>query len=65
VIEYFPDVEPDTGNELFWKLFDGNLEQQGGMLTFDLSRPGLGIAPNEEVARELLVDDGPWLRDGG
>jgi L-lyxonate dehydratase len=62
VIEYFPDVEPDTGNELFWKLFDGNLEQQGGMLTFDLSRPGLGVAPNEEVAGELLVEDGEWLR---
>lgn len=62
VIEYFPNVEPDTGNELFWKLFDGNLEQEEGALGFDVSRPGLGVSLNADVARELLVEDGEWLR---
>lgn len=62
VIEYFPNVEPDTGNELFWKLFDGNAEQANGSLTLDTSRPGLGVSLNEDVAQELLVEDGKWLR---
>ena len=62
VVEYFPNVEPDTGNELFWKLFDGNPEQEDGMLAYDTSRPGLGVTLNEGVARELLVEDGGWLR---
>jgi L-rhamnonate dehydratase len=61
VIEYFPDVEPDTGNELFWKLFDGNPEQEGGALAFDASRPGLGISLNEDAVRELVVEDGDWV----
>lgn len=62
VIEYFPDVEPDTGNELFWKLFDGNPRQESGLLSFDVSRPGLGVAVNENVVHDLLVEDGKWLR---
>jgi L-alanine-DL-glutamate epimerase-like enolase superfamily enzyme len=62
VIEYFPDVAPDTGNELFWKLFDGNAKQQNGALSLDTSRPGLGVSLNEDVAHELLVEDGGWLR---
>lgn len=62
VVEYFPNVEPDTGNELFWKLFDGNVEQRGGMLELDTTRPGLGVSLNEDVARDLLVEDGDWLR---
>lgn len=62
VVEYFPNVEPDTGNELFWKLFDGNAEQADGMLTPDLSRPGLGVSLNEDVVADLLVEGGDWLR---
>jgi len=62
VVEYFPDVEPDTGNELFWKLFDGNAQQERGSLALDLTRPGLGVTLNEDVARDLLVEDGEWLR---
>jgi L-lyxonate dehydratase len=52
--EYFPNVEPDTGNELFWKLFVGDPEAvQGGV---DLSdRPGLGIEINEPFAREHTI----------
>lgn len=62
VAEYFPHVEPDTGNELFWKLFDGNPTQRQGMLSIDVSRPGLGVALNETLARELLIEDGEWRR---
>src|SRR3954447_15623112 len=62
VVEYFPDVEPDTGNELFWKLFRGNPVAAEGRLSLDLARAGLGIELNEELARELLVEDGDWIR---
>jgi L-alanine-DL-glutamate epimerase-like enolase superfamily enzyme len=50
--EYFPDVEPDTGNELFWKLFRGNAVAVNGRV--DLARrPGLGITVDEGVLAEL------------
>lgn len=61
VIEYFPDVAPDTGNELFWRLFDGNPVASDGYLTAPQG-PGLGVTVNEGVAAELLVQDGEWLR---
>ncbi len=54
VVEYFPDVEPDTGNELFWKLFSGLPQATSGKLTFD-SRPGLGIEVREDIAAGLCV----------
>jgi L-rhamnonate dehydratase len=42
MVEYFPDVEPDTGNELFWKLYFGTTKA-----------PGLGIAIRGEVVQHL------------
>lgn len=62
VVEYFPNVEPDTGNELFWKLFHGDPEAAEDHLELDRSRPGLGIEVNEDVVAELLVEDGDWIR---
>ena len=54
-IEYFPNVEPDTGNELFWKLYKGQPEARQGWMDAP-EQPGLGITINEEVATELCVD---------
>ena len=54
-VEFFPNVEPDTGNELFWKLFKGHQEASEGYLDAP-SQPGLGIKINEEWARQLCVD---------
>ncbi len=53
-VEYFPDVEPDTGNELFWKVFTGEPRAEQGMLT-PSGRAGLGIEVNQEVVGELEV----------
>lgn len=64
IVEYFPDVEPDTGNELFWRLFDGNPEAVDGVLRLDTSRPGLGVSINEETAAELTLTDSGWIRAG-
>lgn len=54
LVEYFPNEEPDTGNEIFWKLFSGTPEANEGMLTLG-TRAGLGIAIREEVVSELEV----------
>ena len=54
VVEYFPDVEPDTGNELFWKLFEGVPVSANGKLTMS-EAPGLGIQPRREVVAELEI----------
>lgn len=62
LVEYFPDVEPDTGNELFWRLFDGNPRARGGQIELP-AQPGLGINVDEDVVAELLVEDGRWLPD--
>jgi L-rhamnonate dehydratase len=60
VVEYFPDVEPDTGNELFWKLFTGNTVARDGSISIG-SEPGLGVALDHEVLESLLVEDGGWI----
>jgi L-rhamnonate dehydratase len=60
VVEYFPDVEPDTGNELFWKLFSGNAVARDGHISIG-DEPGLGVALNHEVVDDLLVEDGRWI----
>jgi len=54
VVEYFPDAEPDTGNELFWKLFRGNPRAGDGMLA-PPTAPGLGVQVDEALLAELQV----------
>jgi L-alanine-DL-glutamate epimerase-like enolase superfamily enzyme len=61
-IEYFPDVEPDTGNELFWKLFRGNPSAVDGSITLKLDQPGLGVQPDEDLIKKILIEDGTWSR---
>ncbi len=48
LVEYFPDVEPDTGNELFWKVFRGEPRAERGHLAPNPA-PGLGIEPDPAV----------------
>jgi len=52
LVEYFPDVEPDTGNELFWKVFTGEPVAVDGCLVPN-DRPGLGIEVNRAAVEEL------------
>jgi L-rhamnonate dehydratase len=52
MVEYFPDVEPDTGNELFWKLYFGTTKAECGRLSLNAA-PGLGIAIRGEVVQHL------------
>lgn len=53
-LEYFPPTEPDTGNELFWKVFDDELVARGGVVT-PSERPGLGISVNREAVKALAL----------
>ncbi|MFY8216386.1 MAG: enolase C-terminal domain-like protein [Chthoniobacterales bacterium] len=54
LIEYFPDVEPDTGNEIFWKVFDGEPHAENGFIT-PSNTPGLGVTLNRERMEPLLL----------
>ena len=58
VVEYFPEVEPDTGNELFWKLYEGLPVAVDGRLTMT-DAPGLGIYLRKEVVADLEVGSVP------
>lgn len=56
VVEYFPDLEPDTGNEMFWKAFAGVPQAQNAVLTLT-DKPGLGITLREDVVSKLQVGE--------
>jgi len=56
ISEYFPDVEPDTGNELFWRAFTGNPTAKHGTLQLG-SGHGLGIEVNEDTVSRLQHGD--------
>jgi L-rhamnonate dehydratase len=60
VVEYFPEVAPDTGNELFWKLFTGNARHTDGVLSLP-DTPGLGVDLDEDLAEKLTARDSGWL----
>lgn len=59
VVEYFPNVLPDTGNELFWSLFTGYPQAQNGFLSISTA-PGLGVELNQETASKLALEDCDW-----
>ena len=45
--EYFPIVDVEVGNELFWYIFQGEPQAQGGYVDLDENTPGLGLTVNE------------------
>ncbi len=54
LVEYFPDVEPDTGNELFWKLYSGLPTAERGGLSLGAA-PGLGLALRQDAVERLQL----------
>lgn len=52
--EYFPAVEPDTGNELFWKIFSGSPTAENGRIELPTT-PGLGIDVVRDVVGPLTL----------
>jgi L-rhamnonate dehydratase len=45
--EYFPNVEVEVGNELFWYIFDGEPRAKDGYIDLDDNTPGLGLTVKE------------------
>ena len=46
--EYFPVVDVEVGNELFWYIFEGEPKAKDGFIDLDESTPGLGLTIDEE-----------------
>ncbi|MGA8441106.1 MAG: L-rhamnonate dehydratase [Candidatus Sulfotelmatobacter sp.] len=45
--EYFPIVDVEVGNELFWYIFQGEPKAQNGSIDLDDNAPGLGLTIHE------------------
>jgi len=53
--EYFPVVDVEVGNELFWYIFEGEPKAKGGFVDLDESIPGLGLTVNEKALERFEV----------
>jgi L-rhamnonate dehydratase len=53
--EYFPIVDVEVGNELFWYIFDGEPKAKDGFVDLDDNLPGLGLAINETALAKFEV----------
>lgn len=54
LLEYFPHTAVNTGNEMFWQLFEGEPIARDGYVDA-ITRPGLGITVRPETVDEFLV----------
>jgi len=50
--EYFPVVDVEVGNELFWYIFEGEPRAKDGFIDLDENVPGLGLTINEKSLAE-------------
>jgi L-alanine-DL-glutamate epimerase-like enolase superfamily enzyme len=53
--EYFPIVDVEVGNELFWYLFQGEPKALNGYVDLDDNTPGLGLTVNESGLGQFEV----------
>ncbi len=53
--EFFPVVDVEVGNELFWYIFNGEPKAKDGFIDLDESVPGLGLTINETALKEFDV----------
>jgi L-rhamnonate dehydratase len=53
--EFFPPVDVEVGNELFWYIFDGEPRPEQGYIDLSDDTPGLGLTVNEESLRRFKV----------
>src|ERR1700689_3885426 len=51
--EYFPPVDVEVGNELFWYIFDGEPRAKDGFIDLDDELPGFGLTINEERIKQF------------
>ncbi len=55
IAEFFPQVDVEVGNELFWYIFDGEPVPTSGYINLDDSVPGLGLTVNEDSLKRFRV----------
>ena len=55
ISEFFPQVDVEVGNELFWYIFDGEPTPTNGYIQLDDTLPGLGLTVNEESLKRFKV----------
>jgi L-alanine-DL-glutamate epimerase-like enolase superfamily enzyme len=55
--EFFPKVDVEVGNELFWYIFDGEPVPVDGYIDLDESTPGLGLTVNEESLKRFKITE--------
>jgi L-alanine-DL-glutamate epimerase-like enolase superfamily enzyme len=55
IAEFFPKVDVEVGNELFWYIFDGEPEPTDGYIDLDENVPGLGLTVKEESLKRFTV----------
>jgi len=53
--EFFPKVDVEVGNELFWYIFDGEPAAQDGFLQLDDNKPGLGLTLRSEYLDQFDI----------
>jgi L-rhamnonate dehydratase len=53
--EYFPIVDVEIGNELFWYIFKGEPDQENGSIDLREDVPGLGITISEDNLKDFAV----------
>ena len=53
--EYFPKVDVEVGNELFWYIFKGEPVAKNGFVDLDENGPGLGLTIDEEALKKFTV----------
>ena len=55
IAEFFPKVDVEVGNELFWYIFDGEPVPTDGYIDLDENTPGLGLTVNEESLKRFKI----------
>ena len=53
--EFFPPVDVEVGNELFWYIFAGEPRAKNGYIDLDENTPGLGLTVNEAALAKFEV----------
>ena len=53
--EFFPPVDVEIGNELFWYIFKGEPMPQNGFIELDENLPGLGLTIDEKSLERFAI----------
>jgi len=53
--EFFPPVEVEIGNELFWYIFKGEPMPKNGFIELDENLPGLGLTIDEKALEKFDI----------